>query len=84
MIGDAALVVVCIAAVCFAVRLAIGPTIPDRILALDGLLLCVVGAIAADIVRTGDTSFVMVMVIAAVVAFIGAAMVARFVERRGA
>lgn len=73
-----------VAALCFAARLVLGPTIPDRLLALDGLLLCVVGGLGVEIARGGTTMVASVMVLIAVVAFVGAAMAARFIERRGA
>lgn len=73
-----------VAALCFATRLVLGPTIPDRLLALDGLLLCVVGGLGVEIARGGTTVVASVMVLIAVVAFVGAAMAARFIERRGA
>ena len=84
MIGIAAMALLGVAALCFATRLVLGPTIPDRLLALDGLLLCVVGGLGVEIARGGTTVVASVMVLIAVVAFVGAAMAARFIERRGA
>jgi multicomponent Na+:H+ antiporter subunit F len=81
-------------AVCFAglalaallvlLRLLLGPSVPDRIVALDTLLQVVVAgvAIAAASTRTGD--FLAVLVAVSLLGFLGTVIVARFVERRGA
>lgn len=83
-----------IAAVCFAglgvaallclLRLVRGPTVPDRIVALDALLSVVVGGIAVGAATTGDGSFLSLLVAVALLGFVGTVTVARYVERRGA
>jgi multicomponent Na+:H+ antiporter subunit F len=64
-------------------RLVAGPTVPDRIVALDTLLYVVVLGIAVAAATSGDGSFLGVLVAAALLAFVGTTTVARFVERRG-
>lgn len=64
-------------------RLAVGPTVPDRVVALDTLLYIVVMGIAVDAATTGRGDFLGVLVAAALLAFVGTTTVARFVERRG-
>jgi multicomponent Na+:H+ antiporter subunit F len=64
-------------------RLVAGPSVPDRVVALDTLLYVVVIGIAVAAATTGDGSFLGVLVAAALLAFVGTATVARFVERRG-
>lgn len=81
-------IVVCIAglslaAVLCVVRLILGPTVPDRIVALDALLYVVVSGIAVGAAATGDSSFLAVLVAVALLGFVGTVTVARFVERRG-
>lgn len=66
------------------VRLVLGPTVPDRIVALDNLLYVVVLGIAVAAATTGEGVFLGVLVAVALLAFVGTATVARFVERRGA
>lgn len=66
------------------VRLLRGSSFPDRVVALDSLLVVVVCGVAVDAARTGDGVFLDVLVVAALLAFTGTALVARFVERRGA
>lgn len=64
-------------------RLAVGPTVPDRVVALDTLLYIVVMGIAVAAATTGRGDFLGVLVAAALLAFVGTTTVARFVERRG-
>ena len=46
-----------VAAVLALVRLALGPSVPDRIVALDNLLLVVVGGIAVGAADSGEGDF---------------------------
>jgi len=82
-------VVVCftglaLAALLVLLRLLLGPSVPDRIVALDTLLQVVVAgiAVAAAVSRRGD--FLAVLVAVSLLGFLGTVVVARFVERRGA
>ena len=73
-----------IAALLTLVRLVLGPSVPDRIVALDTLLYIVVSGIAVGAATAGDGSFLAVLVAVALLGFVGTVTVARFVERRGA
>jgi multicomponent Na+:H+ antiporter subunit F len=64
-------------------RLVAGPTVPDRIVALDALLAIVVSGIAVAAAVTGDGVFLGVLLAVALLGFVGTTTVARFVERRG-
>lgn len=72
-----------VAALLVLVRLALGPSVPDRIVALDTLLQVVVAgiAVAAAVTRRGD--FLAVLLAVSLLGFLGTVTVARFVERRG-
>ncbi|HVL98088.1 MAG TPA: monovalent cation/H+ antiporter complex subunit F [Egibacteraceae bacterium] len=59
-------------------------SLADRIVALETLLITVVSGVALLTMRTGNTAFLPVLVVVAVVGFTGAVTVARFIERRGA
>ncbi|MBY5162640.1 monovalent cation/H+ antiporter complex subunit F [Salsipaludibacter albus] len=71
------------AALCL-VRLLRGDSLADRIVALDTMLVVVVCGIAIGAVRSGSGIFLDVMVVASLLGFTGTALVARFIERRGA
>ncbi len=60
-----------------------GPSIVDRVVAVDGLVVIAIGAIAADAVRQGDARFADAAILLAIIAFVGTGIVARFIERRG-
>jgi len=63
-------------------RLLRGPTGADRIVALDTLLLVVVGGIAVQIARLGTPRYAGILVVVSLLAFVGTTVVARFLERR--
>ena len=65
-------------------RMLRGRSFPDRAVALDTLLVVVVCGIAVDAARTGSGAYLDVLVVAALLGFTGTALVARFIERRGA
>lgn len=83
MLIAVALILLALAGSCFFVRLASGPTLADRVVALDGLVVTIVSAIVLDAARTGRDVFLAVAVVVAFVGFVGAAAAARFIEQRG-
>lgn len=64
-------------------RLVIGPSIADRVVAADLILTLVVLAAAVAAARTGDGTYLRVMLIVAVVGFLGTTMASKFIEERG-
>ncbi len=83
MVTDVALGLLAVAAVLMAARVVLGPTVAQRIVALDAMLVVVVCGVLVVAARTGDPVFLDVAVVAALVAFAGTVTVARFIERRG-
>jgi len=79
-----AFVLVGLGAACFGVRAVRGPSLADRVVALDGLVVSLVAAILVHWVHTGSTRFLLVAVVSAFVGFVGTLAGARFIERRGA
>ncbi len=73
-----------VAAVLVLVRLLLGPSVPDRIVALDTLLQVVVAGIAVGAAVTRSGEFLAVLVAVSLLGFLGTVVVARFVEQRGA
>lgn len=80
---SAALVMLALAAMCFSYRLVSGPSLADRVIALNGLTLVGMGAIAAYAAHTGSGAFLPALVALALVGPISSGMIARFIERRG-
>lgn len=65
-------------------RLLRGPSLADRIVALDATLVVLVCGIAVMSVRRGSGLLLDVLVVAALLGFTSTSLVARFIERRGA
>lgn len=72
-----------LAALGFLFRLVVGPSLADRIVALDGVLLIVVSALAVETARRASAVFVDAIVVVGLLGFVGTAIAARFIERRG-
>ena len=79
-----ALVGLAVSAVLCTVRLLRPGSLADRIVALDALLIVVVSGIGVQAARTGEGTYLDVLVVAALIGFLGTITVARFIERRGA
>jgi len=77
------LVLVSIGALLTTVRLVIGPSVADRVVATDLLLTLLTMGAGILSARTGTGTYLIVMVVIAVLGFLGTAMVARFIEGRG-
>ena len=73
-------ILLAIAAGASVIRVALGPSVADRMVALDTLLFVGVGALGLYIVATGDTTYVPVLVVGVVTAFISTVVVARYIE----
>lgn len=78
----AALVILALAAMSFSYRLVMGPSLADRVIALNGLVLVGMGAIAAHAAHTGTGAFLPALVALALVGPISSGMIARFIEGR--
>ena len=83
-VGVVCLAGLALAALLVMVRLVRGPSVPDRIVALDVLVQIVVAGIAVAAAVTRDGTYLAVLVAVSLLAFVGTVTVARFVERRGA
>ncbi len=64
------------------IRLIRGPSLANRIVALDALLLIVVSGLAVQAAITGEDTYLDVMVVAALLGFTGTGLIAKFIERR--
>jgi multisubunit Na+/H+ antiporter MnhF subunit len=76
-------VILTAAAVGFTYRLCVGPTLADRAIAVNGILLVGMGAIATQALRTHDGAFLPTLVAIAIVGSVSTGMVARFIEGGG-
>ncbi len=67
----------------FGFRLVRGPTLPDRVVALDGLLTVIVCGIVVGAAALDNPISLDAILVVALVAFVGTGALARFVEQRG-
>ncbi len=79
----AAIVLLIAGATCFLIRAVLGPSLADRVIAIDGLVVTIVAIILVNSIRTSTAWFLDVAVVVAFVGFLGATAGARFIERRG-
>ena len=82
MITLATFALLCAAAALFTYRLCVGPSLADRVVALNGLVIVGMGAIATHAAHTGLGSFLPTLVAIALVGPISTGMIARYIEER--
>jgi multicomponent Na+:H+ antiporter subunit F len=79
--SSVALLMLAVAGILTFARLVRGPTLPDRVVAIDlfgVLIVCLLVVIAAN---TGEASFLDAAIVLALVSFVGTVAYARYVER---
>ena len=80
--SEIALSMVGIAILLAVVRLIRGPSLPDRVVALDLISVLVAGATAIYAVRTEEAVFLDVAIVLALIAFLGTVAFATYIEKR--
>ena len=65
------------------VRLVMGPTLPDRVVALELMALLTVAFIGLHSISSGRTAFLDVAMVLALTAFLAAVAFARYLEKGG-
>lgn len=65
------------------IRLVLGPSLPDRVVALELLASLTVGFIAVSVVASGRAPFLDVAMVLALTAFLAAVGFARYLEKGG-
>lgn len=79
----AAIVLLVIGGACFLARAIGGPSLADRIVAVDGLISTIVAAIVLTSILRDTDLYVDLALIVGFVGFVGTVAGARFIERRG-
>ncbi len=72
--------VLLVAIALFLVRLLRGPTLADRITAIDGMLVAFICLLIVRAMDTGRGAFLPIAVVLALVSFISTSIVARYIE----
>jgi len=81
---DATFVMVMLSLAIAFVRLAIGPTLADRVVALDMMTITIIAVCGVTAVATGVYALLDVALVLALVGFLATVALARFAERRDA
>lgn len=71
-----------LAGLCGTVRLLAGPTLADRIIALDVTLISLMGAITVDAARRDDPTYLILLVVLSIVGFTATVAASRFLEHQ--
>ncbi len=79
----AAYCILSIAAVLFLIRLLLGPSVPDRVIALDGILITVMCGVLVAAAEQRSAIGIDTVLVVALLGFIGTGVLARYVEQRG-
>ncbi len=79
--SGAALTMLALAAFLTLLRLLRGPTLPDRVVAIDLSGVLIVGLIVVEAAVTGERAFLDVAIVIALISFVGTVAYARYVER---
>ena len=80
MIAVAAIACFAVAGLCGAYRLLAGPHLADRVMALDVMLVSLMGAITVDAARRHDTTYLVLLVVIAIIGFTATVAAGRFIE----
>ncbi len=83
MIADIAVGIFLLAGILAGIRLVRGPSLADRVISLDAALVALMGAIGTRVAETGDTLYIGVLVVIAIVAFTATVALSRFIETTG-
>lgn len=78
-----ALALLCVAFLVTVYRVIAGPTLPDRVLALDMLVASAIGFIAVLGIRSGFTLYVDIAIALGLVGFLATVAFSRFILQRG-
>ena len=70
-----------LAMLCSFVRLMRGPSLPDRVVALDLMATLVIGIVAVYSIATGRSAYLDVAIILALIAFLGTVAFAYYLQR---
>lgn len=81
--NTAALVITALAAVLFVARMLRGPALADRVISVDGFVSTLVIGVTISAARPGSGIVQGTVLVVALGGFVGTAILARFIERRG-
>ncbi len=78
-----AYVLLSVAAALFVARLLLGPTVADRIIALDGLLVTILSGVLVNAAWVDSAVSIDTVLVVALLGFVATGVLARYIEQRG-
>jgi multisubunit Na+/H+ antiporter MnhF subunit len=81
--NTAALAITALAAILFVARMLRGPALSDRVISVDGFVSTIVIGVTIASARPGSGVVESTVLVVALGGFVGTAILARFIERRG-
>ncbi len=81
--NNAALAITALAAILFVVRMLRGPALVDRVISVDGFVSTLVVGVTIASARENSGIVESTVLVVALGGFVGTAILARFIERRG-
>lgn len=81
MIANIALVILSLAMIGFLYRVVKGPSVADRIIALDAMGITLAGIVAIVSILLNTSAFLDVILLIGILAFVGTAAFAKFLEK---
>jgi multisubunit Na+/H+ antiporter MnhF subunit len=78
-----AAVILAVAAGLFVVRLLLGPTVADRVVALDGLIVTIVSGVLVNATAADSAIIIDTLLVVVLLSFVGTGVLARYIEQRG-
>lgn len=82
MISGIAMCCFVVAGLCGVYRLLAGPGLADRIMAMDVALVSLMGAVTVHAARRNDTTYLVLLVVLAIIGFTATVAASRFLEDR--
>ncbi len=77
-----ALACFCFSGLCGALRLLLGPGLADRVMALDVVVMSLMGAIAVEAARTKDPTYLVSLVVLAIIGFTATTAASAFIVQK--
>lgn len=78
-----AYVLLAVAAALFMVRMLLGPSVADRVVAIDGLLATILAGVMVNAASTDSAISIDTILVVALLGFVGTGVLARYIEQRG-
>ncbi|MED4300391.1 Na(+)/H(+) antiporter subunit F1 [Geobacillus stearothermophilus] len=81
MVFNVALALLSLAVICFLYRVVKGPTVADRVIALDAIGICLAGIVAVLSIILETSVFLEIILLIGILSFLGTAAFAKFLQK---